>query len=120
MTERVLKAFSYPKVKIFAHPTARKLNERKGIDLDWERIFEECVKRNIWLEINSDPARLDLPDILVHEALKKGVKFTIDTDTHHTDHMDGMKWGISVARRGWAEAKDIANTRSLVEFEKLI
>ncbi len=120
MTDRVLKAFSYPKVKIFAHPTARKLNERKGIDLDWEKIFEECLKRNIWLEINSDPARLDLPDILVHAAVKKGIKMTIDTDSHHKDHMDGTKWGISVARRGWAEAPDIANTRSLGEFEKMV
>src|SRR5258708_1474096 len=120
MTERVLRAFSYPKVKIFAHPTARKLNERKGIDLDWEKIFEECIKRNIFLEINSDPARLDLPDILVHEAIRKGVKMTIDTDSHHVDHMNGMKWGISVARRGWCEAKDIVNTRSLKEFDIMI
>ncbi len=120
MTDRVLKALSFPKVKIFAHPTGRKLNERKGIDLDWEKIFEECLKRNIFLEINSDPARLDLPDILVHEAVRQGVKMTIDTDSHHKDHMDGMKWGVSVARRGWAENKDIANTRSLNEFKKLL
>ncbi len=117
MTERVLRAFNNPKVKIFAHPTARKLNERNGIDLDWEKIFEEALKRNIWIEINSDSARLDLPDILVHEAVKKGVKLTIDTDSHHMDHMDGMKWGLSVARRGWAETKNIANTQTLKEFE---
>ncbi len=120
MTERVLKAFSYPKVKVFAHPTARKLNERDGIDLDWDRIFEECVKRGIWLEINSDPARLDLPDILVHEAVNKGIKLVINTDTHFVDSMDNMEWGVSVARRGWAEKKDIVNTRNLKEFEKLL
>jgi DNA polymerase (family 10) len=120
MTQRVLKAFSNPKVKIFAHPTARKLNERNGIDLDWERIFEECVKRNIWLEINSSPDRMDLPDILVHEAIKKGIKLTIDTDSHHVDAMDNLKWGISVARRGWCEAKDIANTRSLSDILSLM
>ncbi len=120
MTERVLNAFQYPKVKVFAHPTARKLNERPGIDLDWERIFEEAIKKNIWIEINSDPSRLDLPDILVHEAVKKGIKLTIDTDSHHADHMNGTKWGVSVARRGWAEASDIANTRTLQEFEKLL
>lgn len=120
MTERVLKAFEYPKVKIFAHPTARKLNERQGVDLDWDKIFDACLKKNIWVEINSDPARLDLPDILVHEAVKRGVKLTIDTDSHHKDQMDGTKWGVSVARRGWVQAKDIANTRSLADFQDLL
>lgn len=120
MTARILKAFSYPKVKVFAHPTGRLLNQRSSIDADWDKIFDEALKRNIFMEINSDPARLDLPDILVHSALKKGMKFTIDTDTHYIDSMDNMKWGISVARRGWCEIKDIVNTRSLKEFEKLI
>jgi DNA polymerase (family X) len=120
MTERILKAFEFPKVKIFAHPTGRKLNERPSIDADWDKIFDECLKRNIFMEINSDPARLDLPDILVHDAIKKGVMLTIDTDTHYIDSMDNMKWGISVARRGWCEKANILNTRSLKEFEKLI
>jgi DNA polymerase (family 10) len=103
MTERILRALSYSKVKIFAHPTARLLNQRSSIDADWKRIMDECVKQNIWLEINSDPARLDLPDILVHEAVRQGVKLTIDTDSHHVDGMSNMKWGVSVARRGWCE-----------------
>ncbi len=120
MTDRVLKALSHPRVKIFAHPTGRKLNERPSIDLDWEKVFELCISKNIFLEINADPARLDLPDILVHEGLKKGLKFTIDTDTHYVDSMDNMKWGISVARRGWCEAKDIVNTRNLSDFISML
>lgn len=120
MTERILRALSYERVKVFAHPTARKLNERSSIDADWDKIFEECKKRNIFMEINSDPARLDLPDILVHEAVRKGVKLTIDTDTHYVESMDNMKWGISVARRGWCEKSDIINTRSLSEFMEVI
>lgn len=120
MTKRVLKAFDNPKVRIFAHPTARKLNEREGVDLDWEKIFDACLAKNIWVEINGDPARLDLPDSLVHDAVKRKVKMTIDTDTHHLENMDNMKWGISVARRGWATGNDIINTLSLREFEKLL
>src|SRR3989344_6291009 len=65
MTRRVLSAMSHPKVKIFAHPTGRKLGAREGIDLDWEKIFDFCLKNNKWLEINADPMRLDLPDFLV-------------------------------------------------------
>ena len=120
MTKRVLSALAYPKVKIFAHPTARKLNEREGVELNWPEIFSFCRKENKWLEINAEPMRLDLPDTLVREAVKAGVKLTLGTDSHHKDAMTNMMFGVSVARRGWAEKKDIVNTRSLIEFEKMI
>lgn len=120
MTERVLQALSHPKVKIFAHPTARKINEREGVELDWEKIFDYCLRNNKWIEINADPMRLDLPDVLVRDAVKLGVKLTLGTDTHEVGMMDNMKYGVDVARRGWAEKKDIINTRSLKEFEEML
>lgn len=120
MTKRVLNALSHPKVKIFAHPTGRKINEREGVELDWEKIFDFCLNNNKWVEINSDPMRLDLPDILVRDAVKLGVKLTLGTDTHELSMMNNMKYGIDVARRGWAEKKDIVNTRSLNEFEEML
>lgn len=120
MTKRVLDALSYPKAKIFAHPSARKLTEREGIDLDWEKVFDFCLKNNKWIEINCDPMRLDLPDILVKEAVKYGIKLTLGTDAHHVDHMDNMCFGIDVARRGWAQMKDIVNTSSYEEFTKML
>jgi DNA polymerase (family 10) len=120
MTRRVLSALSHPKVKIFAHPTARKLNEREGVELNWPEIFEFCLKNGKWLEINADPMRLDLPDYLVHEAVKAGVKLTLGTDAHSVGCLEFMRWGVSVARRGWCEKSDIINTRTLSEFEKLL
>ncbi len=120
-TNRVLKALEHPKVKIWGHPTGRKLNERGGVDVDWEKVFEFCVENNKWIEINSSPDRLDLPDTLVYEAIKKGVKLTIDTDSHASDWLVvGMRYGIDVARRGWAQKQDIMNTLSLEEFKKII
>lgn len=119
MTKRVLSALSQPKVKIFAHPTGRKLNEREGVELDWEKIFDYCGDKNIWIEINADPMRLDLPDILVKDAVDAGIKFSLGTDAHHKDHMENMKYAVYVARRGWATKKDIINTRTLTEFQKL-
>ena len=116
-TRRVISALSHPKVKIFAHPTARKINEREGIDLDWEKIFSFMKENNKFLEINSSPERLDLPDFLVYEARKKGIKFVVSTDTHTLSHLDNMKYGIYVARRGWCEKHDIVNTQSLALFE---
>ena len=120
MTQRVLEAFSHPKVKIFAHPTARRINEREGIELDWPKIFDYCVKNSKWLEINADPMRLDLPDFLVHEAIKLGVKLTMGTDAHNKDMLDNMQYAVYVARRGWAKAEDILNTYTLDEFEKML
>lgn len=120
MTDRVLNALSHPKVKIFAHPTGRKINEREGVELDWEKVFDFCLQNNKWVEINADPMRLDLPDTLVRDAVKLGIKLTMGTDTHSIDMMDNMKYGLNVARRGWAEKKDIVNTRSLKDFREML
>lgn len=116
-TRRVLNALSHPKAKIFAHPTARKIQEREGVDLDWDRIFDFCLKNDKWIEINCDPMRLDLPDNLVREAVKLGVKLTLGTDAHHLDGLNNMIWGVNVARRGWCEAKNIINSLSLKELK---
>ena len=120
MTLRVLKALEHPKVRVFAHPTARKLNEREGVELDWPKIFDFCSKNDKWLEINTDPIRLDLPDTLVKEAVKEGIMLSMGTDAHHKGGLDNMQYGITVARRGWASKNDIVNTRSLKEFEKML
>lgn len=120
ITKRVIEALSYPNVKVFAHPTARLLNKREGTNLDWDQIFDFCVKNDRWIEINSDPHRLDLPDVLVKDAVKHGVKITIDTDSHSVDGLTNMKYGVWVARRGWATKENIVNTRSLKEFEKML
>ncbi|MEO6509012.1 MAG: DNA polymerase/3'-5' exonuclease PolX [Patescibacteria group bacterium] len=118
MTERVLKALSYPKVKILAHPTGRLLGKRNGYELEWGKIFEYAAKKNIALEINSWPERLDLPDSLVKEALKYNLKFTIDTDAHAVPDMLNMRYGVAVARRGWATKNDIINTMPLKAFKE--
>jgi DNA polymerase (family 10) len=119
-TKRVLLGLSHPKVKIFAHPTGRLINQREGADLNWPEIFEFCLKNNKIIEINCDPMRLDLPDILVRDAVKKGVKLSLGTDAHHADGMKNIEWGVTVARRGWAESGNVVNTLPLKEFEKLL
>jgi DNA polymerase (family 10) len=109
MTERVLKGFSHPKAKILAHPTGRLLNQRAGYELDWDRVIDFAQKNNKALEINAWPLRLDLPDVLVREAVKKSIKLMIDTDSHKVSQMDMMEYGVAVARRGWATPSDILN-----------
>ncbi|HVZ12154.1 MAG TPA: PHP domain-containing protein [Patescibacteria group bacterium] len=116
MTERILSGLSNKKARIFAHPTGRLLNSRAGYEVEWDKLFTFVANNNKALEINSWPERLDLPDMLIRDALKKNIKFVIDTDSHALSHMDNMFYGVSVARRGWCEAKDILNTYSYKDF----
>ena len=118
MTKRILKALSYPKVRIFAHPTGRQINQRDGVKANWEVIFRECKKREIALELNATPQRLDLPDDLIMVAKRIGCRFTIGTDSHHVDHMSFMPYGVYLARRGWLTKSDILNTLPAEKFEK--
>jgi len=116
MMDRILTGLSYPKAKILAHPTGRLLNERAGYELDFEKLFTFCKESKKALEINAWPERLDLPDTLVKNAKEKGVKFAINTDSHAISHMDNMRFGVAVARRGWCTKEDVINSWS---FEKL-
>ncbi|MBI2028575.1 MAG: hypothetical protein HYT07_03100 [Candidatus Levybacteria bacterium] len=118
MTERVIKGLSHPKARILAHPTGRLLNDRTGYDLDFEKIFDFCKKNNKVLEINAWPTRLDLPDSLIRAAVEKGVKLIIDTDSHALWQMGLMKYGVAMARRGWAKKDDILNTLGYNDFIK--
>lgn len=120
MTQRVLKALSHPKVKIFGHPTGRMFGVRSGYELDWDKIFAFCKEKAIFLEVNAWPKRLDLPDHLVKETIKHGVKLVIDTDSHSAKHLQVMRFGVSVARRGWAEKKDILNTLPLTKIRGIM
>lgn len=120
MTKRIMRVLDHPKVKILGHPTGRKLNEREGYELDWEKVLDFCLKKNKWLEINAWPDRLDLPETLVREAVKKGIKLIINSDAHDKGHLDLMRYGVAVARRGWAEKEDIVNTLGYNQFKKML
>lgn len=119
ITKRLQFALEHPLVNGIAHPTGRLLLQRSGYEADWLSIFETCLKKGKFLEINSFPDRLDLPDGLVREAIRAGVKLVVNTDAHRVDHLNLMRYGIAVARRGWAESKNILNTLPLNEFVKV-
>ncbi|NTU73741.1 DNA polymerase/3'-5' exonuclease PolX [Candidatus Roizmanbacteria bacterium] len=120
MTERVLRGLSYNKVKVLGHPTGRLLGKRQGFELNWNQIFNYVYENNIALEINASLYRLDLPDMLVHEAKKRKVRFAIGSDAHATDQMDTLIFGVSVARRGWLEKPDIMNAKDKNSFRTWI
>lgn len=120
MTERILSALEHPKVKILAHPTGRKFNQREAYELDWDKIFDFCKRKNKFLEINSYPDRLDLPNTLVKEAIKNGLKLVLSTDAHEVEQLDLIKYGVFVAEKGWAAKSDIINTLDYNQVRKLL
>lgn len=115
-TARVIKALSHPMVTIMGHPSGQLLQERDGIDVDWDEIFALAKEKGKILEINSSPDRTDLSSPLIKRAVDLGVKLMINTDSHNSDSMKLMKYGVYNARRGWATKKDIINASETVIF----
>jgi len=120
MTARIVNALKNPYVNFIGHPTGRLLGRREAYEVDWVKVFAVAAEEGKFLEINAFPTRLDLPDTLVREAKRKGVRFAVNTDAHHLSHLDNMRFGVSVARRGWCEKADIINTLNAKEFAKLV
>ena len=117
MTKRIIKAMQNKNVDILAHPTGRIVGEREEYLMDFDKILKTAYETGTILEINSS-TRLDLRDLYIRRAKSEGVKMLINTDTHKKDQMDFMEYGISQARRGWAEKKDIINTESVENLLK--
>jgi DNA polymerase (family X) len=120
MTDRLLRALECPSLRAIGHPTGRILLHRDAFPFDFEAVAAEAARRNVYLEINASPERLDLSATLIRTAKAKGCKFVISTDAHHPKHLANMSYGVRMARRGWLEAGDILNTRSADEFAKAI
>jgi len=110
MTRRFLRACENPQVNIIGHPSARKINKRPPVDVDWHELFRACAATGTALEINASPGRLDLASDHVRAAKDAGVKFSIDTDAHAVGHMDFLRFGVGTAQRGWLTAEDVINT----------
>lgn len=119
-TERILRAMDGPYFTILAHPSGRLLGEREPFDVDLERIIEAAAERGCFLELNSQPRRLDLPDIWARAARDAGVLIAVDSDSHGPEGFDNLRHGIVQARRAWLRRRDVLNTRPLRELRRLI
>ncbi len=117
MMARIEKVMKNPHVDILAHPTGRIVNQRDEYEIDFDKMLELAKETGTILEINSS-ARLDLRDLYIRRAKAEGVKMIINTDAHKKDQMALMEYGVSQARRGWAEKSDIVNTLPLEELLK--
>jgi len=117
MTERIIRAMRNPYVHIISHPTGRLIGRRDEYQLDLEKVLSVAKETKTALEINAYPERLDLKDTDILKAVKNEIKLVIDSDSHSKDQLAYLRYGVSQARRGWAQKKDILNT---LEREKLL
>lgn len=117
MTQRLLRAIENPHVHVLFHPTGRLLGRRPPCDVDFDALLEGARRTGTALEIDAHPARLDLKDEHVRSAVKHGVKLVISSDAHAVAELRyANDYGSGVARRGWATAADILNTRPLAQL----
>jgi len=120
ITRRLINAIRNPYVRAIAHPTGRLIGRRKGYDVDMEAVLKAAADYGCWMELNSQPARLDLDDVALMAAKERGIPIVVDTDAHSTEELGFMELGVYQARRAGLEAKNVVNTRSLAEFRKLL
>jgi DNA polymerase (family X) len=113
MTKRVLEALRNPHVRCLSHPTGRYINRRAENALDLDRVYEAAVEEGVALEVNGLPLRLDLSGAHVRDALRAGVEIVCSTDAHSVAGLRNMTLAVATARRGWATAADVLNTRPL-------
>ena len=116
MTQRIVSAMENRHVDAIGHPTGRLIGKREPYAVDMEAIFAAAARTRTALEINSFPERLDLVDVHARRAKDLGVVLVVNTDAHAPIHLDNIRYGVAMARRGWAEPANVLNTWS---FEAL-
>jgi DNA polymerase (family 10) len=109
MTARIVRAVQHPLVHLLGHPTGRLIGERSAYEVDMEAVLAAARTAGTAVEINASPSRLDLNDLHARRARELGIPIAIDTDAHTIDQLDYMRFGVSVARRGWLTPRDVLN-----------
>ncbi|HSE12208.1 MAG TPA: PHP domain-containing protein, partial [Rudaea sp.] len=119
-TDRILRAIDHKHFSVLAHPTGRLIGERAPMDFDMARVLRHAHQRGCFLELNADPRRVDLNDVLCRMAKAEGVRVAVSSDAHAASAYAALRFGIGQARRAWLERDDVLNTRSLTELRKLL
>jgi DNA polymerase (family 10) len=117
--ERVFAAMENTYVDCIGHLTGRKLNKRGPVEIDLERVFEKALETKTFLELNSQPDRLDLRDVHARAAREAGLKLVVDSDGHEIGAQDYVEFGVGQARRAWLTKADVVNTRTWKQIERI-
>ena len=116
MTDRLVKAVENPNTSLLGHPTGRLLLRREAYPFDLDAVLKAAARKKVVMELNAYPDRLDLCDRHLRLAKQHGVKIVINTDSHHTSHMEKIRFGVLQARRAWLTKEDVLNTLPVEKF----
>jgi len=116
MTDRLLRVLENRNVSILGHPTGRLLLRREAYQYDMEAVLAAAARNHVAMEHNSYPDRLDLNDRHLRMARERGVKVVINTDAHHTSHLEKIRYGVLQLRRAWMTPADVLNTLPAEKF----
>ena len=119
-TERICRAVSNKFTSILGHPTGRLLLSRNGYPVNFDRVFDACKANNVAVEINANPHRLDLDRSFIREAVEKGLMLSINPDSHATDTIAQIKYGVITAQKGLLPESANLSSFSLSEFEAFV
>jgi DNA polymerase (family 10) len=120
ITERILGALENPHVDIIAHPTGRIIGRRESYAVDLDKVFAAAARNGKLMEINANPARLDLDDVAAAAAKRSGIPIVISSDAHSTSGLDVLRYGVLQARRAGLTAADVANTRPWSKIKRML
>ncbi len=120
ITQRLLNAIQNPHVSIIGHLSGRLIGKRPGADVNYGEVLKAAADYGTMLEINAHPMRLDLDEIHAAKAKELGIPIVINTDAHSVGGLDVMQYGIYEARRAGLTKKDVANTKTWNQFQKLL
>ncbi|MFP6750537.1 MAG: PHP domain-containing protein, partial [Pirellulaceae bacterium] len=120
ITDRILGAIANPHVSIVAHPTGRLVNRREPYEVDMDAVMQAAAETGTLLELNANPARLDLHDVHCAAAKGRGIPSVISSDAHSIEGLDVMRYGVLQARRGGLSVDDVANTRGWKKLKQLV
>ena len=117
--ERVFAAMENAYVDCIGHLTGRKLNKRPPVEIDMGRVIEKALETKTFLEMNSQPDRLDLRDVHARAAREAGLKLVVNSDGHEIGAQNYVEFGIGQARRAWLTRSDVVNTRTWKQIERI-
>lgn len=120
ITDRIVGAIRNPYVSVIGHPTGRIINRRKPYEVDLDAVMQAAREERKFLELNANPARLDLDDMACAQARRQEIPIVISSDAHATTGLDVLRYGILQARRGGLTRDDVANSRPWKQLRKLL
>jgi DNA polymerase (family 10) len=120
MTQRILRALDQPHTQILGHPTGRRILQRPPYEVAMERLLKRARARDVVVEVNGSPHRLDLKPEHARLAMQVGARVVLSCDAHNVEELEHLRYAVATARKGWVIRDRVVNTLDTVDFLKAL